>query len=171
MVFAQRGGTGQRAQRGDVGRTAEDRGDRGARQQDAEQRTVIQSALKRIARKPGAWSAGCGHGRRSRDRFRQAAELALALRKPLERVEQLLAAEIGPQRVDEQKLGIGGLPEQEIAEAVLAAGADQEVRLRQAAGEQAGSEKLRRDGLGIEAAFLGGAGQLARGIGDSSWPP
>src|SRR6185436_8235901 len=39
------------------------------------------------------------------------------------RLLQMLLAEVGPQCVDEHQLGIGALPEQEIADALLAAGA------------------------------------------------
>ena len=49
---------------------------------------------------------------------------------------------------------------------MLAAGADDEIGLGQRAGEQARGEEFRRDGLGIQAAFLGGARQFARGVGD-----
>ena len=49
---------------------------------------------------------------------------------------------------------------------MLARGAHDKVGIGQHAGEQAAGEKFRRDGFGIEAAFGGGAGQLAGGGGD-----
>src|SRR5262245_25184292 len=44
--------------------------------------------------------------------------------------------EVGPQRFGEVKLGVGQLPEQEVADALLAAGADEEVGLRRVAHRQ-----------------------------------
>src|SRR5689334_1014969 len=63
---------------------------------------------------------------------------------------EVLLAEVGPQRVDEHQLGVGTLPEQEIADALLAAGADQQVGIGHAGGQQLALEQvlvdlLRRD--------------------------
>src|SRR5215213_7675784 len=44
-------------------------------------------------------------------------------------VAQVLIAEIGPAEGHEHELGVGELPQQEIADALLSAGADQEVRV------------------------------------------
>src|SRR5262245_20821771 len=44
-----------------------------------------------------------------------------------ERRQQVCTIEIGPQLVDEDEFGIGGLPKQEIRQAALAAGADHEI--------------------------------------------
>src|SRR5262249_45644533 len=90
-----------------------------------------------------------------------AAELTVALREVLERAEQFLTAEVRPQRVEEEQLGIGRLPEQEVGEPVLAASADKEIGLGQATRKEARGEELGRDRLGIETAFLAGAGKLA----------
>src|SRR6478735_7497815 len=60
---------------------------------------------------------------------------------------QVVLAEIGPQRVDEHQLGIGTLPEQEIADALLAAGADQEVGVGHAGGQQLALEQILVDAL------------------------
>ena len=57
---------------------------------------------------------------------RSGARAADRRRSPVERG----GIEIGPQRVGEIELGVGELPQQEIADALLAAGADEEVRLR-----------------------------------------
>src|SRR5690606_32418022 len=58
--------------------------------------------------------------------------------------------EIGPQRVGEIQLRIGKLPEQEIADALLAAGADEQIGLRRVVHRQ-----LRRDLLLAEIAAAG----------------
>src|SRR6267154_68805 len=44
-----------------------------------------------------------------------------------ERRAQIVGAEIGPQRIDEAELGVGGFPEQEIRQSFLAARADEEI--------------------------------------------
>ena len=49
------------------------------------------------------------------------------------RASSAARVEVGPQRVGEVELGVGELPQQEIADALLAAGADEEVRLRRVA--------------------------------------
>src|SRR5579872_2300394 len=46
-----------------------------------------------------------------------------------DRLFEVGAAEIGPQRLGKDQLGIGALPEQEIADALLAAGADKKIRI------------------------------------------
>src|SRR6478672_9285353 len=60
---------------------------------------------------------------------------------------EMLLAEVGPQGVDEHQLGIGALPEQEIADALLAAGADQEVGIGHAGGQQLAFEQILVDAL------------------------
>src|SRR5947207_8744467 len=42
---------------------------------------------------------------------------------------EMVLAEVGPQCVDENKLRVGALPQQEIADALLAARADQQIRV------------------------------------------
>src|SRR5262252_2046175 len=79
--------------------------------------------------------------RSSRPRYRwpraagaSAADAAIASFTPAklgDRLLQMLLAEVRPQRVDEHQLGIGALPQQEIADPLLAAGADQQVRVGQ----------------------------------------
>src|SRR5262249_28154455 len=54
-----------------------------------------------------------------------AADAAIASFAPAklgDRLLQMLLAEIGPQRVDKYQFGVGALPQQEIADALLAAG-------------------------------------------------
>jgi len=60
----------------------------------------------------------------------QTAEAALARLEVAHRDTQVLRPEIGPAGVDEAELRVGALPEQEIGQAALAAGADQQVQLR-----------------------------------------
>ena len=54
----------------------------------------------------------------------------LALLEVHHRLQQVLAAEIGPQDVGHPDLGIRDLPEQEVRDAHLAARADQQIRIR-----------------------------------------
>ena len=79
-----------------------------------------------------AWNARC-RGRRAAD---GSAISPLAPWNSRNRLVQMLLAEIRPQRVDEHQLGVGALPEQEIADALLAAGADQQVRVGHARRQQ-----------------------------------
>ena len=50
--------------------------------------------------------------------------------------------EVGPQRIGEIELGVGELPEQEIADALLAAGADEEIGLGRVAHRQVAARAL-----------------------------
>src|SRR5437867_13246031 len=59
---------------------------------------------------------------------------AVALLVRDNRVEQIAPAEIGPQRLGDPNLGVGDLPEEEVADAHLAARADQQIRIRLAGG-------------------------------------
>src|SRR5215467_15805595 len=47
-----------------------------------------------------------------------------------ERRAEISGAEVGPERVDEAELGVGAFPEQEVGQPLLAAGADQEIDVR-----------------------------------------
>src|SRR6266700_827499 len=58
-----------------------------------------------------------------------APEAALALLVPSDRRVELLGVEVRPQRRGEVKFGIGKLPKQEIADSLLAAGANEQIRL------------------------------------------
>src|SRR5690606_12170763 len=62
--------------------------------------------------------------------FAGAAKAALALAEGLDGDIQRGGVELGPQQVGEIKLRVGQLPEQEVADALLAAGADEEIGLR-----------------------------------------
>src|SRR5215475_8130085 len=103
--------------------------------------------------------------RSSRPRYRSpraagasAADAAIASFTPAklgDRLLQMLLAEVRPQRVDEHQLGIGALPQQEIADPLLAADADQEVRVGHARRGQTGFEQRLVDVAGIEPPGLG----------------
>src|SRR6266480_6532013 len=66
--------------------------------------------------------------------FADAAVPALALLKFEQSLKQPRAAEIRPERFGDKNLRVGDLPKQKIAHAHLAAGADQQVGVRQAFG-------------------------------------
>src|SRR5471032_1626993 len=58
------------------------------------------------------------------------ADAAIATFAPAElgnRLLEMFLVEVRPKRVDEHQFGVGALPEQEIADALLSAGADQQV--------------------------------------------
>src|SRR5689334_19684395 len=81
-----------------------------------------------------------------------AAEAALARGELRQRAVDLLAAEVRPVGGCGVELGVGGLPEQEVGEAHLAARADHEVRVGRAGGVKVGAEAflvdlLRRDAI------------------------
>src|SRR5690348_6235768 len=63
---------------------------------------------------------------------------------------EIALGEIGPQRRREHQLGVSGLPEQEIADALLAAGADEQVGIGNAGGQQPRRERILIDGIGRE---------------------
>src|SRR5438874_1118848 len=64
-----------------------------------------------------------------------------------DRLLQVAAPEIRPKGLGEHQLGIGALPEQEIADALLAAGADQQIGIGQLGGEQMLGDQLLVDGV------------------------
>ena len=61
-----------------------------------------------------------------------------------ERVAEVIGAEVGPERVGEDELGVGRLPEHEVRDPELARGADQEVDLGQLRRIEARRERLPR---------------------------
>src|SRR3990167_6358127 len=74
-------------------------------------------------------SGVCLCGRLGQDLFRSLAEAAFTPMKSRKGFVQGRVVEIRPELVAEVQLGIRGLPEQEIAQAHLTAGADQQVRI------------------------------------------
>src|ERR687888_1136456 len=71
-----------------------------------------------------------------------AAEAAAAARIVLQGGAEIRLAEVRPQGVDEDELGVRELPEQEVRDAELARRADQQVRIRHVGLVQAGRERL-----------------------------
>src|SRR5690348_4225658 len=78
------------------------------------------------------WSGGWfgegwfGGGRAGRYRIRLGAAVpAVAASEDLAGVPQVAPVEIGPERVEKHKFGVGGLPEQEVRKALLAGGPDE----------------------------------------------
>src|SRR5438874_2883421 len=82
-----------------------------------------------------------------------------------DRLLKIGTAEIGPQRLGKDELGIGALPQQEIADALFAAGADQKVGSGQIGGEQMRRNQLLVDGIERQSARfrLGSDGTRCRG--------
>ena len=78
----------------------------------------------------------------------------------------MLEREVGPERRHEHKLRIGRLPQQEVAEPLLAAGADHQIEVRQVAGLKVALERLFRDLVGIEVAVADLLGDPADRIDD-----
>src|SRR5690606_36176656 len=100
------------------------------------------------------------------DRHGHRAEAALSLGVPGERRVELLGIEVRPQAVAEIKLAVGEVPEQEVAHPRLAAGADEEVRVRRIAKREIAAEGLRGDGMCGQFAALHFQRQPACGLGD-----
>ena len=87
-----------------------------------------------------------------------AAETAIALLVGEHAFEQVAAAEVRPQRVGHPDLGIGDLPQQEVADAHLAARANQQVRIGLAGRVEKAREALFVQVLRIETRGHGAAG-------------
>src|SRR5450631_661416 len=88
------------------------------------------------------------------------AETSLAGLEIGQRLAEFVDGEIGPVDLGEVRFGVGKLPEQEITDAHLAAGPDQEIRIRQPARIQVASENLHADVISRELAGQHVAGQL-----------
>ena len=65
-----------------------------------------------------------------RDPVRSATEAAMAAGELEQRGVEGVGAEVRPERLARVELGVGRLPDQEVGEALLAAGPDDEVRVR-----------------------------------------
>ena len=79
------------------------------------------------------------------------AEPAPAARVLVQRGRELVAAEVGPERVREHELGVGDLEEQEVRDAVLAGAADHEVGIGQPRLVQPCAQRLLVDVVGRHA--------------------
>ena len=76
---------------------------------------------------------------------------------------ELGLVEVGPEDGGEDDLGVGGLQEQEVAEAELAGGTDDEVRIGQAGGLEAGFDGGPVDRVGLQPAGGDVRGERTRG--------
>src|SRR5216684_1646883 len=86
-----------------------------------------------------------------------------AMEIPQRRLEIALG-EIGPQRLGEDEFGVGRLPQQEIADPLLAAGANDEVGIRHEGRQQMLADRHLVDRFGIELAIGERDGELQSGI-------
>src|SRR6185369_2955082 len=59
-----------------------------------------------------------------------------AIVKLADGILEIILGEVGPQAIEEHQLGVGRLPQQEIADPLLAAGADHQVRVGNLSGQQ-----------------------------------
>ena len=92
--------------------------------------------------------------------FVEAAEAAVATLVVGDGFDEMEAAEVGPEAVGDEDLGVGDLPEKEVGDALLAGGADDEVRVGHVAGvEGAGDAGLVEglEGAGTEEVVPGAA--------------
>ena len=65
----------------------------------------------------------------------------------VERLPQLLLAEVGPHQLAEVQLGVRHLPQQKVAQALFARGADEQVRFAHGGGEVMAGEVVGDDFL------------------------
>src|SRR3954454_9837300 len=89
-----------------------------------------------------------------------AAEAAPAAGVVVEGCAELLLAEVRPERVEEDQLRIGELPQEEIRDPQLAGRADQEVGVRHRRRVQIGRESLFVDRLAASDGSIGGVNEL-----------
>src|SRR5689334_11743252 len=92
-------------------------------------RTIGSSATAVMTRVSSTLAGGLRGGLGRDELLAGAAEAPLAPLVRRDRLAERLGAEIGPERLGEVELGVGELPEQEVGDALLAAGADEEVGL------------------------------------------
>ena len=72
--------------------------------------------------------------------FAESSEAAFALLIVGDGFEEMEAAEVGPEAVGDEDLGVGDLPQEEVGDALLAGGADDEVGVGHVSGIEAGVE-------------------------------
>ena len=94
------------------------------------------------------------------------AKSALALAVGRNGFLQLWLAEIGPELVGDVELGVAQLPEQEVRQAQLADGADEEIRVRVVARVEVLSEDLVVDHGLVQVAFLDALNEALHAIDD-----
>src|SRR5262245_46270467 len=91
-------------------------------------------------------------------------EAAIALLKVGDRPVEIGGAEIRPQDRRDPQLGVGNLPQQEVRDAHLAAGADQEIGVRHAVGVERAADVGLADIFRRQRARAHLAGQRAKGV-------
>ncbi len=79
--------------------------------------------------------------------FAEAAEAAFAALVGGDGFEEMEAAEVGPEAIGDEDLGVGDLPEEEVGDALLAGGADDEVGVGHVAGVEGAGDAWTRRGL------------------------
>src|SRR5688500_18159989 len=84
----------------------------------------------------------------------------------LDRRPQGASVDVGPGNVTEHQLGVGGLPDQEVAGAQLAGRAPEQVDVGHVGLVEVARERARGDPGRIDAPGLGVAGQCRGGVGD-----
>src|SRR5207253_1978791 len=84
--------------------------------------------------------------------------LALLIRK--DRLEQVAAAEVGPERLGDVDLGVGDLPEQVVADAHLAARPNQQIWIRLPRGVEEARELLLVEIVRADARLNRAAGRI-----------
>ncbi len=94
------------------------------------------------------------------------AESSLAPRELANGVFEVGFGEVGPQRIDEDELRIGRLPEQEVANPLLTACSDQKIRIGNSSGRKSIVQCVLVDGVGLDTSVERLAHQPARGSGD-----
>src|SRR5439155_25533839 len=80
-----------------------------------------------------------------------AAEATLPSGELLQRVSEICVAEVRPECLREHELCVGGLPEQEVREALLPRRADEEVRIGELRRRESGGDRVIVDVLGLDA--------------------
>src|SRR5690606_4428051 len=106
-------------------------------------------------------------GRVDRDRVgRGSAVAAVPGGVDLAGVPEVPAVEVGPEGVQEDELGVGRLPEQEVGEPLLAGGADEQVDVGDVGGVQPGGERVLVHLGRVDPALGDVLGQPGGGVGD-----
>src|SRR4029077_10459101 len=93
-----------------------------------------------------------------------AAVTALPLLEVQDRIEEMALAEVGPESGRDPDLAVRDLPEKEVGYAHLAAGADEQIRIRKPRGRKAGAQRLVVDLLRREPAAGDVVGEGAAGV-------
>jgi len=83
----------------------------------------------------------------------------------------ILEPKVRPELVDEDKLGIGGLPEQEVGKAALSTAANDEIGIGKVRALQAIAEKVRRDRSRIKLPATASAANFRAASANSSREP